>query len=118
MKGGTLAVTETIQPGGRKAVGTLTVDGTSLTSGTLVIDVAANGTNDCLAATGTLDLSTLSLALAEGTTLDETKSYTVATATAVTGNFVDVALPNKWKAYPQATRVVIGYSNGTVLMFR
>ncbi|MBR1587108.1 MAG: hypothetical protein IJ658_02165, partial [Kiritimatiellae bacterium] len=37
VKGGTLAVTETIQPGGRKTVGTLTVDGTLLTSGTLVI---------------------------------------------------------------------------------
>ena len=118
VKGGTLAVTETIQPGGRKTVGTLTVDGTALTSGMLVIDTAADGTSDCLAATGTLNLSGLSLVLGEGTTLDETKSYIIATATEVTGNFASVTLPNKWKVYPQATRVIIGYANGTVLLFR
>ena len=118
VKGGTLAVTDTIQPGGRKAVGTLTVDGMTLTSGTLVIDTAADGTCDCLVATGTLDISGLSLVLGDGTTLDETKSYTIATASAVTGNFASVTLPNKWKAFPQATRVIIGYANGTVLLFR
>ena len=118
VKGGTLAVTETIQPGGRKAVGTLTVDGTALTSGTLVVDLDANGASDCLAATGTLDLSNLSLALADATALDETKVYTIATASAVTGNFANVRLPNKWKAFPQATRVIIGYANGTMLLFR
>ena len=118
VKGGTLAVTDTIQPGGRKAVGTLTVDGMTLTSGTLVIDTAADGTCDCLVATGTLDISGLSLVLGDGTTLDETKSYTIATASAVTGNFASVMLPNKWKAFPQATRVIIGYANGTVLLFR
>ena len=118
VKGGTLAVTDTIQPGGRKTVGTLTVDGTSLTSGTLVVDIGANGASDCLAATGTLDLSTLSLALGDATALDETKVYTIATASAVTGNFANVALPNKWKAFPQATRVILGYANGTLLLFR
>ena len=48
VKGGTLAVTGTIQPGGRHAIGTLTVNGTSLTSGTLVIDTALDGTCDQL----------------------------------------------------------------------
>ncbi len=118
VKGGTLAVTDTIQPGGRKTVGTLAVDGTSLTSGTLVVDVAADGASDKLAATGTLDLSGLSLALGDATALDEEKVYVIATATAVTGNFVNVALPNKWKAFPQATRVIVGYANGTLLLFR
>ena len=45
--------------------------------------------------------------------LDEEKVYVVATATAVTGNFAGVALPNKWKVFPQATRVVMAYANGT-----
>ena len=91
---------------------------TILPGGTLVVDLGANGASDCLAATGTLDLSNLSLALSDATALDETKSYTIATATAVTGNFANVTLPNKWKVVPQATRVVLGYANGTVLMFR
>jgi hypothetical protein len=94
------------------------VDGTTLTGGTLVVDIGADGASDCLTATGTLDLSNLSLALGDTTELDETKVYTVATASAVTGNFASVALPKKWKAFPQATRVIIGYANGTMLFFR
>ena len=119
VKGGTLAVTDTIQPGGRKTVGTLTVDGTLLTSGTLVIDVAANGASDCLAATGTLDLTGLSFALGDATALDETKIYTIATATSFTGTFAGVTLPNrKWRVSVADTKVKLVYANGTVLYFR
>ena len=118
VKGGTLAVTDTIQPGGRKAVGTLTVDGTSLTSGTLVVDLGANGASDCLAATGTLDLSNLSLALGDATTLDETKIYTIATATEVTGTFAHADIPKKWRVSVLGSQVKLGYANGTVLFFR
>ena len=119
IKGGTLAVTDTIQPGGRKTVGTLTVDGTTLTSGTLVVDIGANGASDCLAATGTLDLSNLSLALSDVTALDETKIYTIATATSFTGTFAGVTLPNrKWRVSVADTKVKLVYANGTVLYFR
>ena len=45
-------------------------------------------------------------------------AFRAAAALSVTGNFANVALPNKWKAFPQATRVVIGYANGTLLLFR
>ena len=118
VKGGTLAVTDTIQPGGRKAVGTLTVDGTSLTSGTLVVDLGANGASDCLAATGTLDLSGLSLALGDATALDETKIYTIATATEVTGTFAHADIPKKWRASVLGSQVKLVYANGTMLLFR
>ena len=118
VKGGTLAVTETIQPGGRKAVGTLTVDGTTLTSGTLVVDLDANGASDCLAATGALDLSNLSLALGDATALDETKVYTIATATGVTGTFAHADIPKKWRVSVLGSQVKLGYANGTVLFFR
>ena len=118
VKGGTLAVTDTIQPGGRKTVGTLTVDGTSLTSGTLVVDLGANGASDCLAVTGTLDLSNLSLALGDATTLDETKIYTIATATEVTGTFAHADIPKKWRASVLGSQVKLVYANGTMLLFR
>ena len=117
VKGGTLAVTGTIQPGGRHAIGTLTVDGTSLTSGTLVVDMAADGTSDCLAATGSLDLSNLSLALGDAT-LNEDKVYTIATGTSISGKFSDEALPNRWRTFVQPTKVTLSYANGTVMMFR
>jgi autotransporter-associated beta strand protein len=119
VKGGTLAVTDTIQPGGRKTVGTLTVDGTTLTSGSLVVDIGANGASDCLASTGALDLSGLSFALGDATALDETKIYTVATASSFTGTFANMTLPNqKWRVTVADTKVRLVYTNGTVLFFR
>ena len=117
VKDGTLAVTGTIQPGGRHAIGTLTVNGTTLTSGTLVIDTAADGTSDCLAATGTLDLSNLSLKLGDAN-LNENKVYTLATAAEITGKFRDEDLPNRWRTFVQPTKVTLAYSNGTALILR
>ncbi|MBR1586931.1 MAG: hypothetical protein IJ658_01270, partial [Kiritimatiellae bacterium] len=117
VKGGTLAVTGTIQPGGRHAIGTLTVNGTALTSGTLVIDLAADGTSDRLAATGALDLSNLSLKLGDAN-LNEDKSYTLVTAAEITGKFRDEELPNRWRTFVQPTKVTIAYANGTVMLLR
>ena len=118
VKGGTLAVTGTIQPGGRKAVGTLALDGTALASGTLVADTAADGTSDRLAVTGTLDLSKLSFALGADSALDEKKVYTIATATTVTGNFATVDAPKKWRISILGSQVKLVYANGTVVFFR
>ena len=115
---GTLAVAGPILPGGEGTVGTLTLAGASFTSGTLVVDVGADGTSDCLAATGALDLSNLSLALADATALDETKVYTIATATSVTGRFANENLPKKWRATVHPTHVTLAYANGTVFLFR
>ncbi len=117
VKGGTLAVTGTIQPGGRHAIGTLTVNGTTLTSGTLVIDTATDGTSDMLVSTGTLDLSKLSLKLGDAN-LNEEKTYTLATAAEITGKFMNEELPNRWRTFVQPTKVTLTYANGTVLLFR
>ena len=114
---GTLAVAGPILPGGEGTVGTLTLAGTALTSGTLVVDVAADGTCDKLAATGTLDLSGLSLALGNAD-LNEEAVYVLATAAGFTGDFVDVSLPNKWKTFVQSNRVIMAYANGTVMLVR
>ncbi|MBQ6009488.1 MAG: autotransporter-associated beta strand repeat-containing protein [Kiritimatiellae bacterium] len=117
VKGGTLSVTGTIQPGGRHAIGTLTVDGTSLQSGTLVADLAADGTSDCLAVTGTLDLSNLSLALGDAQ-LAEGQVYTLVTAPEITGTFHEMKVPGRWRVSVHPTKVTLAYSNGTVLMLR
>ena len=117
VKGGTLSVTGTIQPGGRHAIGTLTMDGTALQSGTLVADVAADGTSDCLAATGTLDLSNLSLALGDAQ-LSEGQVYTLVTAPEITGTFHEINVPKRWRASVHPTKVTLAYANGTVLTFR
>ncbi len=118
VKGGTLAVTGTIQPGGRDAVGTLTVDGTALTSGTLVIDVAADGTCDKLVATGALNLSNLNLVIA-GAELDKGKRYEIATAASVTGAFASVTLPeSRWHVSVSGTKVTLTSVRGTVVIVR
>ena len=117
VKDGTLAVTGTIQPGGRHAIGTLTVNGTTLTSGTLVIDTAADGTRDCLAATGTLDLSNFSLAFGDAN-LNEGSVYTLVTAPEITGAFHSMNVPKRWRVSVHPTKVTLAYSNGTVLTFR
>ena len=69
-------------------------------------------------ATGTLDLSNLSLALSDATALDEKKIYTIATATTVTGNFASANIPKKWRASVLGTQVKLVYANGTILYFR
>ena len=115
---GTLAVAGAILPGGEGKVGMLTLAGASLASGTLVVDVGANGASDCLSATGTLDLSNLSLALGDATALDETKVYTIATAASVTGRFANENLPKKWRTTVHPTHVTLAYANGTVFLFR
>ena len=117
VKGGTLSVTGTIQPGGRHAIGTLTVDGTALQSGTLVADLAADGTSDCLAVTGTLDLSNLSLALGDAQ-LAEGQVYTLVTAPEITGTFHEMKVPGRWRVSVHPTKVTLAYANGTVLMLR
>ena len=47
---------------------------------------------------------------------------TVASGTFAAGreyaDFVDVALPNKWKVFVQANRVIMAYANGTVMLIR
>ena len=117
VKGGTLAVTGTIQPGGRHEIGTLTVDGTALTSGTLVVDVAADGACDRLVSTGALDISNLSLRLGDAD-LNEEKSYVLARAAEITGKFRQEELPNRWRTFVQPTKVTLAYANGTVMLLR
>ena len=117
VKGGTLAVAGTIQPGGRHEIGTLTVDGTALTSGTLVVDAAADGTCDRLVSTGALDISNLSLSLGDAN-LNEEKSYVLVRAAEITGKFRQEELPNRWRTFVQPTKVTFAYANGTVMLLR
>ena len=65
-----------------------------------------------------MNLSNLSFALGDAAALDETKVYTIATATSVTGRFANENLPRKWKASALPTRVILACENGTVLLFR
>ena len=105
---GTLAVTGTIAPGGTNVIGTLTVAAPTELTGTLLVDVAADGTSDRLAVQGNVNLASLALTIANPDQLDRRKQYTILTCTGTrTGTFSSTNLPSsRWR--------VISLSDGTV----
>lgn len=86
---GTLAVNGAIAPGGANAVGTLTLTSVVPLGGTLLTDVALDGTSDLLNAQGPLNLSGLSLQIQDLSQLKSGKRYVIATCTpgGLTGTF-------------------------------
>jgi autotransporter-associated beta strand protein len=121
---GTLVVNGTIAPGGTNVLGTLTVAasatlaGPSTGTGTLLVDVASDGTCDLLAVQGTLNLSALSLRIANPELLNTAKEYTLVTCTgARIGQFASVAVPNsRWHTVylPDGT-IKLVFSKGTLI---
>ncbi len=105
---GTLAVTGTIAPGGTNVIGTLTVAASTMLTGTLLIDVATDGTSDRLAIQGNVNLSALNLVIANPAQLDRSKLYTILTCTGTrTGRFSSITVPNRhWLARYQSDGTV------------
>ena len=106
-----LAVNGMIAPGGTNAIGTLTVALSATLSGTLQADVATDGGSDLLAVQGDLDISGLSLVIANPGQLNTKQTYTLITCTgARTGTFASVTVPaSRWH--------VIYQPDGTVKLF-
>ena len=125
--GGTklLSVTSAIAPGmGADAPGTLTLDGEiNIASGTaLEIDVAADGTGDCLSYPDNLDLSKLRLVINDGTKLNRDHAYaivSVAQGMSVQNQFASVdGLPRTWHVKYRADGVELHYTNPTMFVVR
>ena len=101
-----------VSPGAATGVGTLTVVGTYMQSpaGTLSIELAGPGDHDLLAATqpATLD-GTLQVTLQGGFTPSVGDSFTVLTASSVTGSFATENLPGgvNWSVSYGADEVVL-----------
>ena len=107
VRGGSLAVSGKIVPGGVGTVGTLTLDGTALQSGTLVADFGSDGACDTLVSTGAIDLSKLSLEYGDGLdALDPERAYVLVRGAPVTGTFASVpARPRGFDLSYSATTV-------------
>ena len=117
---GGLIVTGTIAPGGTNNIGTLTVAASTVASGTLLVDADASG-GDRLAVEGDLDMSALSLVLANPEQLSRNKYYDIVTCTGTrTGTFVSNNLPSEhWRIlYRENGSVRIVYSAGTLIRLR
>ncbi len=117
--GGALAVAGAVMPGDTNVIGTLTLAASpAALSGALTVDVAANGACDRLHVRGDLDLSGLSLNVADTGLLSKFWTYTVATYTgALSGAFTSANLPLRWniKYDTAAKRVYLVYNPGTLL---
>jgi autotransporter-associated beta strand protein len=118
---GTVGVTGTLAPGGTNVLGTLTFAAASVLTGTLLVDVAADGTSDRLVVQGNVDLSGLNLVVANPGQLDRSKQYTLVTCTGTrTGAFASVTVPDsRWRvSYHADGTVKLVYTNGTMIQLR
>ena len=117
---GMLAVTGCIAPGGTNAIGTLTIANSVGLSGTLLADVATDGSCDLLSIVGDIDLSHLALQIANPAQLNTNKRYTVVTVSgSATGALPIVGLDACWhvRYIPNdgGVSVVLSCVNGTLI---
>ena len=120
VRGGAVTVTREILPGGRDAVGTLTLENTDLSASgaTLVADVSADGACDCLALTKAVNVAGMKFRLGATSALNEKKGYTVLTAPSVTGAFDEVEIPRRWVLSVGQKAVRLCFGAGTVFLVR
>ena len=113
-------MTREILPGGRDRVGTLVLENTDLSASgaTLVADVSADGTCDCLALTKAVNVAGMKFRLGATASLNEKKGYTVLTAPSVTGAFDEVEIPRRWVLSVGQAAVRLCFGAGTVLLVR
>ena len=104
-----------ICPGGDGAVGTLTLSGTSLTAGTLKVDVGVNGMCDKLVSTGAIDLSKLSLAISD-ISVDDGNKYTIIEAPSVTGAFASGATARRWRVSVSSSSVTLSLAGVSIII--
>ena len=116
---GALTVTGTLAPGGTNSLGTLTLAMKPTVSGaTLLVDVTSGGASDLLRAQGDLNLSGMTLQVADTGLLNKSRTYTIAEyAGTLTGPFSLTNLTKPWFVmYDSASHTVkISYSTGTLI---
>ena len=116
---GTLASGTVISPAGDDAVGTLALDGVSLATGVTYRLTVSGAESDCLAFTGTMDLSGLTIIPATAT--DYTVStYLIATAAGgFTGEKPAVSgFPSKYKLIRHGTDLQLTSLGGTAIILK
>jgi autotransporter-associated beta strand protein len=118
---GTLAVSGTIAPGGTNNIGMLTLATTTTLSGTLLIDVAADGSSDLLHVQGNLNVSNLDLQIQNLLLLGGSKQYVIARCTpgGLSGSFRSDNLgPLKAIQYNNASGEIRLVGRGTMITFQ
>ena len=120
--GGVLTVTGIVAPGGDANIGTLTVSGDPVLTGTLQIDADATDA-DRLVVLGAVDLSQLTLDVMTPNALDRQTDYEIISCApgALTGTFQDIiGLPSGWYVRYDRThgKVILLSIKGTLILVR
>ena len=111
---GTLTVTGTVAPDG-----VLSVTAAVQFTGTLELNVRADGTCDSLAVAGALDLSGLTLTLNLPAEPPTVGSYTLISATGgIQGTFEQTSVPKPWGLIMEPTAVRLTYASGTFMILK
>ena len=111
---GLLTVTGDVAPDG-----TLSLPAAPALTGSLTLDVGADGSCDRLAVTGALDVSGLTLVLNLPGSAPSANSYTLATAPGGISGPVESASPSgAWKLVYEATSIGLVYFSGTLIHVR
>jgi hypothetical protein len=116
---GTLTATGLVQPGGAGTIGTLTVPGGTVLTGTLQVDATAGGACDMLTVQGAVSLSgaALNVTALEATKLDSRYAYTVLTCSGTPSSFASVSVPSGWNVRYKNGSVQLVSSGTLILMF-
>ena len=119
---GTFIVTGAVAPGGTNAVGTLSVAASATLTGTLLADVALDGSCDTLNVSGSLDVSGLDLNIQDLTKLKPRTQYLLATCApgGLTGPFEATNLDTgRWAvSYRNADGEIRLVSGGLLIVVR
>ncbi|MDD2600276.1 MAG: autotransporter-associated beta strand repeat-containing protein [Kiritimatiellae bacterium] len=111
---GVLSVTGNVAPNG-----TLTFTETPVLTGTLAIDVAAEGSNNTIGANAAIDISGLELLLNLPEGKPAVGAYTLISASGgVTGVFESESVSGAWSIVYDANAVRLLYASGTVFIIR
>jgi autotransporter-associated beta strand protein len=111
---GTLTVTGNISP-----EGTLKFTATPTLTGTLMLDILADGSCDSLAVNGPIDVSGLDLVLNLPETVPTVGSYTLVSASGdVTGTFASATTEGPWTLVYNPSSIQLIYASGTLIMVR
>jgi hypothetical protein len=117
---GTLTVSEPLSPAG-DTIGTLKVSNIAF-NGTLLVNVAWDGACDQLVGTGNLNLTGLTLKIADTGLLNWLKRYTIVTCSGTLTGELTATLPKNWKIHydrteGSATATLVYIPPGTMIRF-
>ena len=87
--------------------------------GGVVVEVDEYGCSGCIASTDTLDLSQLSISIANPSALSKEHRYTIVTSTGgFTGTLPPIELPPKWVWKISGNRLTVSYPHGLTIVFK